>query len=331
MTARGAERRAHAAVLAAAVLFGSTFVIVKDAVADVGVVPFLAVRFLVGAAVLLPFALRRRAGGWEGVVPAGAVCGTVLLAGYLFQTVGLQYTSASVSAFITYLLVVLVPVLSTLVLRRRPAPTTIAGVVLATAGLFLLTGRGHGLGLGRGELLTLGCALAFAVHILVLAEVSPRFDTVRLTAVQLAVVGGACLVPGVFLGGYAFTGRAWAAAVYTGATVSALAFSLQVYGQRRVGPTRTSLLLTMEPVAAAVVGALAGERLGWVGAAGAALILAGIAVAELPLAGGQGNGRRRRILKARDKGSGGSLDSAGMVESTPSTQSLPEGNSFALG
>ena len=281
----GGAWRADVAVLAAAVLFGTTFVVVRDAVADVDVVPFLAVRFSVGAAVLAPFALRGdRARSEPGLVRAGLACGLALLAGYVFQTVGLQYTTTAVSAFVTYLLVVMVPVLSAVVLRRPPGRQTLAGVVLATAGLFLLTGRGTGLGLGKGELLTLGCAAAFAVHIILLAEMSPRYDTVRLTAVQLAVVAGACALPGLWLGGYAFTGRAWLAAVYTGAAVSALGFALQVWGQRRVGPTRTSLLLMLEPVSAAFVGVLIGERLGWAGGAGAALILAGIAVAERPIA-----------------------------------------------
>ncbi|HVM04965.1 MAG TPA: DMT family transporter, partial [Acidimicrobiales bacterium] len=268
---------AHAAVLAAALLFGTTFVVVRDAVAEVAVVPFLAVRFLVGAAVLAPFALapgRDRdaaragaVGARSGVVGAGVVCGLVLLAGYLFQTAGLQYTTAPVSAFVTYLLVVIVPVISSLVLRRRPGGATSAGVVVAAAGLVLLTGEGAGV--GRGELLTLGCAVAFAVHIVLLAELAPRHDTVRLTAVQLLVVGALCAVPGLFLGGYAFPAEAWLAAAFTGAAVSALAFSLQVWGQRRVGPTRTSLLLMLEPVAAAALGHVTGERLGARGVAAA--------------------------------------------------------------
>ncbi|MDP9388606.1 MAG: DMT family transporter [Actinomycetota bacterium] len=272
--------RAHAAVLAAAVLFGTTFVVVRDAVAEVQVVPFLAVRFLVGAAVLAPFArgVRRP----PGLARAGVACGLVLLAGYLLQTVGLQYTSTSVSAFITYLLVVMVPVMSAVALHRPPTRATAAGVVLAAGGLFLLTGADPSL--GRGELLTLGCAVAFAVHIVLLAELAPRHPAVPLTAVQLLVVGGACLVPGAFLGGYGFPARAWLAAMYTGVAVSALGFGLQVWGQRRVGPTRTSLLLMVEPVAAAGVGHLVGERLGWQGGAGAGLILAGILVAEAPLA-----------------------------------------------
>lgn len=289
--ASGGVLGAHAGVLAAAVLFGTTFVVVRDAVAEADVVPFLAVRFLVGAAVLAPFALRSRAVAADhdddaGVGRAGAVCGLVLLAGYLFQTVGLQYTTAPVSAFVTYLLVIVVPVISALVLHRTPGAATLAGVVVATAGLVLLTGEGAGI--GKGELLTLGCAVAFAVHIVLLAELAPRFDTMRLTAIQLAVVGLLCLVPGAFLGGYAFPAEAWAAAVFTGAAVSALAFSLQVWGQRRVGPTRTSLLLMLEPVAAAALGHVTGERLGVRGLAGGFLILAGIVVAEVPIA------RRRR-------------------------------------
>ncbi|MEY2569647.1 MAG: hypothetical protein QOE35_4176 [Actinomycetota bacterium] len=273
------QLRAHGAIVAAAVLFGTTFVVVKDAVVDAQPVPFLAVRFLLGGLVTLPFALRRPSR--PGEVRAGVLCGLALLSGYVFQTVGLQYTTASVSAFITYLLVVIVPVISALVLRRPPRPPTVAGVVLGTVGLYLLTGKG--LALGRGELLTLGCAVSFAIHIVLLAEFAPRFDPMRLNTVQLLVTGGACLIPGLFLGGYDFTAGAWAAAGYTAVAVSALALGLQMWGQRSVGPTRTSLLLMIEPVSAAVLGYARGERLGARGAVGAAVILLGIAVAEAPV------------------------------------------------
>src|SRR4051794_11831013 len=139
---------AHVAVVAAAVLFGSTFFVVKDAVADVGPVPFLGVRFLIGALVLAPFARggRGRRPRQPGLLRAGALCGLALAAGYLFQTIGLQYTTGSVSAFITYMLVVIVPVLSAIALRRPPGLFTSAGVVLAFVGLFLLTGHGFSLG-----------------------------------------------------------------------------------------------------------------------------------------------------------------------------------------
>ena len=271
--------RAHLALLAAGVLFGTTFVVVKDAIADVEPVPFLAVRFLVGGLVLLPLAAR--APKVAGELRAGVLAGLALLTGYVFQTIGLQYTTASISAFVTYLLVVFVPVIAILVLRRPPTAPTVVGVVLGLAGLFLLTGKG--LALGKGEVLTLGCAVAFAVHVILLAEFAPRFDVVRLNTVQLLVTGGACLVPGLFLGGYDFTARAWVAALYTAVAVSALALGLQLWGQRHVGPTRASLLLMIEPVSAAVLGYAMGERLGLRGAVGAGVILLGIAVAEAPV------------------------------------------------
>lgn len=271
--------RAHLAIAGSGVLFGTTFVVVQDAVRDAEPVPFLAVRFLIGALALAPFA--RRAPRQPGRVRAGAVCGAVLLTGYILQTVGLQYTTPPVSALVTYLLVVIVPILSAVVLRRVPSRPVLVGVALATVGLFLLTGDGVGLGIGRGEVLTLGCAFAFAVHIILLSEWSPRFETTAFTATQMAVAGAASLVPGLFLGGYGFPLRVWLAALYTGITVSALAFALQIWGQRQVGPTRTSLLLMLEPVAAAFLGYVTGDALGPVAAVGAVVILAGVAVAEV--------------------------------------------------
>ena len=240
--------------------------------------PFLAVRFLIGGAVAWPLAARRPA-PQQGLVRAGAVCGAVLCGGYLFQTVGLQYVSSSVSAFITYLLVLIVPLLSAAVLRRPPTMPTIAGIVLAACGLYLLNGAK--LSLGKGELLTLGRAVCFAVHIILLAEFAPRYSSVRLNAVQLTAVGAICLIPGLFTGGYDFPLSVWLAAIYTGVAASAVAFGFMVWAQRRVGPSRTALLLMLEPVFAAAAGAIAGDHLGLVGLTGAALILVGVLLAEL--------------------------------------------------
>jgi len=268
---------AHLALVVTAFFFGTTFLVVKDAVAEADPIPFLSVRFLIGAAVVWPLAARRPS--QPGLTRAGVLCGAALLIGYVFQTVGLQYTSSTVSAFITYMLVLIVPLLSAIVLRRPPTLPTIAGIVIAAVGLFLL--HGASLSFGKGELLTLGCAFFFAVHIVQLAEFAPRFDSMRLNAVQLTVLGGACLVPGFFLGGYDFSASVWLAAAYTGIAASAVAFGLMVWAQRYVGPSRTALLLMLEPVFAAVAGAIAGEHLGVLGAVGAALILVGILVAEL--------------------------------------------------
>lgn len=262
--------------MAAALLFGTTFVVMKSAVETAEPVPFISARFLLAALVLAPLALRARP--TPGLLRDSSWAAAALGAGYVFQTVGLQYTTGSVSAFVTYLFVVIVPVMSALFLKHLPAPATVAGLVLATFGLILLTG-GAG-SLGRGELLTLGCAFAFAAHVVILSVVSPRHDPWQLTAMQMAMVGAALVIPGLIFGGFAFEAKAWVAAGYTAVAASAGALGLQTWGQRLIGPTRTSLLLMLEPVSAALLGYFVGDRLGIPGVIGALLILAGIALAE---------------------------------------------------
>jgi drug/metabolite transporter (DMT)-like permease len=269
-------RRADYALAGAATLFGSTFLVMQDAVRDVDPYAFLVARFGIGALLLAPVLLRRRS---PGLLRHGGLAGLALAAGYVGQTVGLQYTTTSVSAFFTYLLVVIVPLLSAVLLRRPPLPSTLAGIVLATAGLFVMSGTGFAL--GRGELLTLLGAVAFAAHIVVLSEVARRHDVLALNAVQFATVAVVLLGPALLQGSFAFPASAWAAAAYTGVVVSVVAFGLQVWGQARVGPSRAALVLMLEPVVAAVIGRIDGEHLGAAGAVGAGLILAGILVCEL--------------------------------------------------
>ena len=270
------------ALVVAALCFGGTFLVVQDAIERVEPVPFLAVRFVIAALVLWPIARRRPSS--PGVLRDGLLAGAALLAGYLFQTIGLQYTDSATSAFITYMLVVFVPVLSLLVLRRRPTLIVAVGIAIAVAGLVLLTDPGGGgdqAGFGRGEVLTLGCAVAFAVHVLILGETAHRHDPVRFTAIQVGVVGVACAGPGVALGGYAFPAAALAAAAATAVVATALAFLLQVHGQRSVPPSRAALLLLLEPVFAAVLAGIRGDALSGSQYAGAACILGAVALTEL--------------------------------------------------
>jgi drug/metabolite transporter (DMT)-like permease len=278
---RRSEVLAHVAVVVAAVLFGSTFLVVKDAIEDVDPYVFLSVRFTIGALVLAPFAARRpsRPGGLK----AGLLCGAALAAGYVLQTVGLQRTTASVSAFITYLLIVFVPLISAAVLRKPPRPSAMVGVVLGTVGLVLLTGGVSSI--GPGELLTLVCAFAFAIHVLALSELAPGQDALRLNAIQLAVVAVACLGPGLALGSFRIPLSAFVAAAFTGIAASAIALGLQVWAQTRLSAVRVSLLLLIEPVSAAALGAVTGEHLGALGAVGCAVILLGILITELDVLG----------------------------------------------
>lgn len=277
--------------MAAAFLFGTTFVVVQDAIDDVEPVPFLAVRFLIGAAALAPIAARRRTRAPAPALGrAGVIVGAALAVSYVLQTVGLQYTTTQRSAFLTYLLVLFVPLIDAVVWRRRPGFHVALGVAIALCGVLLLTGGG--VAFGWGEALSVGCAVGFAAHIVLVAQWAPRLDLVRLNTVQLGTVGALCLLPGFVMGGYGFEAGAWIAAAYTGVAASSVAFLLQLYGQSGVEATRASLLLLMEPVFAAAIGYLAGERLGWGGATGAVLVLVALAVVEL------GDRARRRLPPA---------------------------------
>jgi drug/metabolite transporter (DMT)-like permease len=128
--------------------------------------------------------------------------------------------------------------------------------------------------------LTLGCAIAFAAHVVILGETAHRHDPIRLAAVQVAVVGGACAGPGLWLGGYAFPAPAVAAAVATALVATALAFVLQVSGQRTVAPARAALLLLLEPVFAGLVASVRGDALRPVQLGGATLILVAVGLSE---------------------------------------------------
>jgi drug/metabolite transporter (DMT)-like permease len=274
----GGRWRADVALVVAAFFFGTTFVVVQDAVAEADPVPFLAVRFLIGGVVLAVLARGRLSTQHE--VRHGLLAGAALLVGYVLQTVGLQYTSPSTSAFITYLLVVFVPLIGFVVLRRRPHPLTLVGLVPAVAGLVLLTG-GAGTSFGRGEVLTLGCAVAFAAHIVVLGETAGRHDPIRLTCVQISAVGLACLLASLVAGDLRMSWSAVGAAAFTGVFATALAFYAMVWAQRIVSPSRAALILLLEPVFAALLAWATGDPLTAAAVAGGTLILVAVAVAEV--------------------------------------------------
>lgn len=281
------SREARGALLLATAgfLWGSTFLVMQRAIETAEPVPFLGARFLIAAAALAPLALRRPSGGGE--VRLGILAGLVLASAYLLQTFGLRSTTTSTSAFVTYLLVVIVPVMVGVVDRTWPGRRLVAGVGLAVGGLWLLSGSG-GDAFDLGEVLTLGCAFAFAAHLVVVGRTTGRLDPVRFTFVQILTAGLVCAVPGVWLGGYDLGAGAWVAAVCTGVLATSVAFLCMVSGQRTVPSSRAALILLIEPVSAAILGVATGEELGWRGLAGAALILAAILTVEVvPLLRGE--------------------------------------------
>jgi drug/metabolite transporter (DMT)-like permease len=218
---------------------------------------------------------------------APLLMGAALFAGYALQTFGLRLTTPAKAAFITGLSVVIVPVVSALVLRRRLGRGAWLGVGLATAGLALLT-LNAGLTLNPGDLLVFGCAVAFAAQILLTGRFASRADPVLLAFGQIAVVavlaGGAALLferPSVPSVAVLF------AAAFTGVLATSLAFGIQTAAQRFTSPTRTALIFATEPIFAALFSfLLVGELLGPRQLAGCALITAGMVTAEVMRNGG---------------------------------------------
>jgi drug/metabolite transporter (DMT)-like permease len=266
-----------------ALIWGSTFVMVKSALDSVDPLTFVGWRFWL-ASVFLALLFHHRLGGFtRAEFQAGGLIGVWLALGYVFQTIGLQTTTSAKAGFITGLSVVIVPVLATFLLHRPPGRGAIVGIVAATVGLGFLS-LDKNLRVQAGDLWVLGCAFAFALHIVTVARFSARYDPIRLTIAQ--IITTAILATGA---GFVFEtprldlpAATWGAIAFTGLAATALAFGLQVYVQRFTTPTHTALLFSLEPVFAALFGWwLASETLGSKELLGCGLILAGMLVAEL--------------------------------------------------
>lgn len=278
---------ADASLVLVTLIWGTTFVVVKVAVETTDPVVFVALRFGIGALVLALLYGRRVATARGATLRAGGLLGLVLLAGFLLQTQGLRLTSPARAAFITGLSVVLVPAIEALLLRARLDRGAVVGVLLSTVGLVVLSApltpeelRG---GDWTGDLLVLGCALAFAVHIVGVGRVAARHDPVALATVQVAVTallaGTAAVALGAPLPG---AGLVWLDLAYMGAIGTALVFRIQSWAQVHTSATHTALIFALEPVFAAVFAVLLyGETLTARTAVGGALMLAGMLAAEL--------------------------------------------------
>lgn len=279
--------RAELALVFNALVWGATFVVVKDALRDITPLLFLALRFsLATLALLLLFrgrwkhARNRRTG-----IRGGAICGVFLFAGYVFQTFGLQLTTAPKSAFITGLSTVLVPLLAMLVYKTRPRIAELGGVTLALAGLSLMTLEGPALlAIEKGDLLTAICAVGFAAHIVTLGHYSQEgsFEWLSVTQLGTPAVLALSLFWWAEAPSFSWGPAVWGAIALTGLLATALAFTIQSWAQQYTTATRTALILTLEPLFAwGTSWVLTGETLSGRGIGGAALILAGILLVEM--------------------------------------------------
>jgi len=272
-------------LIGVALIWGTTFVLVKQALADVSTLLFLAIRFgLATIALVIIFHRRFRSANLSRSFRAGAIAGFFLFSGYVLQTFGLKYTTASKTGFITGLYIPLVPLLGSLIYRKLPRAAEVLGITAAFAGMALMTVQSDILSVNKGDLLVAGCAVAYAFHILVLGRFAGSSDVGVLTVAQIATA----MLASSATFWWAETPRIqWTppVAIALGVTsllATALAFSVQTWAQRYSSPTRTALIFSMEPVFAWATSYLvAGEVLSRRGTIGAILILAGILLVEL--------------------------------------------------
>ena len=269
------------ALLGVTACWGSTFYLIKDLLDRVPTLDFLAVRFAIAGlflVVLFPKALGRLSAHSRR---HAAVLGLVYGLGQILQTAGLAQTPASVSGFITGMYVVFTPLLAAVLLHTRITAMTWAAVLLATAGLGVLTLDGFSVGYGEG--LTLIAAVLYAVHIVGLGAWSRPGEALGMSIVQIWVVALICSVATVPDGiTLATNARDWFAIVYMAVFAAGLAMLAQTWAQSHLSPTRTAIIMSMEPVFAAFFAVLLGgesvtARMG----VGGLMVLTAMLVVEL--------------------------------------------------
>jgi drug/metabolite transporter (DMT)-like permease len=286
---------AHLLLLAVVIIWGATFVLIKDALQDASPLLFNLLRMALAFVALVIINHRQLLSINRQSLISGLVVGLFLAAGYQFQTAGLARTTAAKSALITGLVVVFVPLFTIFPALRptgTPPPrwTSALGAILAFSGLLLLTtpagtsGQNLFSTVGLGDILTLFCAVAFAAHLLSLAHVSKAIPTAHLATLQ---IGSAALLMTITLplGGrphLTLTPRLFVALAITSILATAVAFTIQSWAQQYLPPTHTAILLSLEPVFACITSFLVlHEHLGRRSLFGAALILIGIVTIEL--------------------------------------------------
>lgn len=287
MTPRRHELSATLSLTLVTAVWGSTFFLIKDVVTVLPVADFLAVRFWVAAVVMVAAfwpQLRRL----DAVaVRRGLLLGVVYAVAQLLQTWGLEHTSASVSGFVTGMYVVLTPVLAGVLLRARTPPVIWLAVLLATAGLAVLSLRGLAVGFGEG--VTLVSAAVYALHIVGLGAWSRPDQALGLATAQMLSLAATCTLVAL-PGGIQTppTPSVWLAVLYMALVAGAVALILQTWAQAHLPATRAAIVMTTEPVFAALFAVLlGGETLGPRVLLGGALVLVAMYLAEL--------GPRRRV------------------------------------
>lgn len=284
--------RGSLSLLLATLIWGSAFIAQSVGMELIGPFTFQTVRCALAVLFLFPLSLVFDRGNrkiflekWKDpqLWKAGIPCGCALFAAASLQQVGLVYTDAGKAGFITAMYIVLVPVLG-LFFKRRPPRSTVFSILLAVAGLYLLSCLGVS-GINKGDLLMMGCALAYAVQITCIDRFAAGLDGLRLNCVQALVVT-VLSIPFVVFTETVDMGNlleCWLPLVYAGVLSMGVAYTLQILGQQQLEPTTASLIMSLESVIAALCGWLIlKETMSAPELLGCALVFAAVILSQLP-------------------------------------------------
>lgn len=277
------------ALLLATAIWGSTFVAQSVGVEKIGPFTFLAIRCILAVAALLPVIYFRNKSTFLQILrdkrlwKVGGICGAALFVATALQQLGLMYTSAGKSGFITAMYIVLVPIFG-LFLKKKPPKSVLLSIVIAAFGLYFLSGSGF-TSVNIGDVLTLGCAAAFAVQILLLDRYAGDLDCVALNMAQSLV----CAVISAIMTAFTETVvlvdivSCWLPLAYAGILSMGVAYTLQIVGQRALDPSTASVLMSFESVFAAISGWLVlHEQLSGTEILGCALVFIAIVIPQIP-------------------------------------------------
>jgi drug/metabolite transporter (DMT)-like permease len=281
MDSTARSRLATLLLVALTAVWGSTFFLIRDLVEHVPPVDFLAVRFSLSAAVMVVVFWRPLRALDRRQLLAGIGLGALYGLAQILQTQGLATTPASVSGFITGTYVVLTPIFTALLLRDRVPSSTWFAVGLATGGMALLSLNGFSVGVG--EAITLLAAALYALHIVGLGRYSVNAIATGLSVVQMVVIAVLCVV-GALPGGIVLpqTPGRWASVLYMVVFASILALWVQTWAQAHLPATRAAIVMTMEPVFAALFAVTLGDETAtWRMVVGGALVLTAMYAVEL--------------------------------------------------
>ncbi|WP_180028776.1 DMT family transporter [Acinetobacter sp. YH16032] len=271
------------ALIAITMIWGASFITVKYGLSFSTPVLFVAFRFAAAALAVGLISLQYCKNFSAKDIWAGFCIGTVIAIGYGTQTIGLQTITSSESAFLTALYVPLVPILLWLLFKKRPHVMTWIGAGLAFVGLVFLTGNGFGaIRLEFGQIITLIGSIAIALEIILISYFAPRVNLRRVTILQLIFASLICFLMAPLVGETQLPEFNWIFVAIIGGLglASAIIQLVMNWAQRVVDPSQAAIIYSGEPVWAALIGRLAGERLAMLSILGGVLVVLGVITSE---------------------------------------------------